>query len=89
MCAVNRFTSSSTSPSASLPSVWPSFSIADQPANKTRCLGWASHYFFPGNIETELSKCRSWQLVVVPFLLATVISIVFFSMLALVLPVPC
>eukprot|EP00037_Helgoeca_nana_P024134 m.255082 g.255082 ORF g.255082 m.255082 type:complete len:849 (+) comp26544_c0_seq1:10-2556(+) len=42
-----------------LPSVWPSFSIADQPANRTRCIGWAEHYFFPGQTEVSLSGCNS------------------------------
>ena len=41
--------------------MWPAFSIDDQPAKMTRCLGWASHYFFPGNVEDELTKCRYRQ----------------------------
>jgi hypothetical protein len=42
-----------------LPSVWPSFSVADQPRNHTRCLGWAEHYFYPGGIQTDILGCAS------------------------------
>ena len=45
--------------SDALPTVWPEFSIADQPANHTRCLGWSEHYFYPGGIETDLPGCSS------------------------------
>ena len=38
---------------------WPAFSIADQPANHTRCLGWSEHYFYPGGINTDLGGCLS------------------------------
>lgn len=44
---------------ALLPSIWPAFSIADVAANSTRCMGWASHYFFPGTINTDLTDCES------------------------------
>jgi hypothetical protein len=33
-----------------VPTTWPSFSIADQPAGASRCLHWGEHYFFPGTV---------------------------------------
>ena len=36
---------------AALPSAWPEFSIVGTNAtNATKCLGWAEHYFFPGQV---------------------------------------
>ena len=42
-----------------LPTVWPLFTIQDQPANHTRCLGWSEHYFYPGTIQVDLGECSS------------------------------
>lgn len=42
-----------------LPTVWPKFSVADQPRNHTRCLGWSEHYFYPGGIATDILGCSS------------------------------
>ena len=42
-----------------LPTTWPRFSVADQPRNHTRCLGWSEHYFYPGGIETDILGCSS------------------------------
>jgi len=42
-----------------LPTAWPLFSIQDQPANHTRCLGWSEHYFYPGGIQVDLGGCSS------------------------------
>ncbi len=44
---------------SALPTVWPKFSVADQPRNHTRCLGWSEHYFYPGGIETDILSCSS------------------------------
>jgi hypothetical protein len=33
-----------------LPTLWPSFAVADQPAGASRCLHWGEHYFFPGAV---------------------------------------
>jgi hypothetical protein len=38
--------SAATDPKGPLAAQWPAFSISDQPANHTRCLGWAEHYFY-------------------------------------------
>ena len=56
---IRRPSNSTANKKNSFPAIWPSFSLENQPANGTRCLGWSAHYFFPGNIETDINKCGS------------------------------
>ena len=38
---------------SALPTTWPSFQIGQIKPNTTRCIGWGSHYFFPGSYDTS------------------------------------